>query len=72
MKLTRRVEIPFFVLLFGASSVLRQFAILPANASCFAEGMFTGLGLLFVVVSLLPQAVYEKLPYRRWMEKWSS
>ena len=68
MKFTNRIEIPCFVLLFGLSTIFRRFALLPAHASCFVDGALVGLGFFFVVISLLPQAIYEKIPYRKWIE----
>jgi|GEM_PF-7015841 len=68
MKFTSRIEIPFFVFLLGISTIFRQFAILPVHASCFINGVFVGLGFLFVIISLLPQTIYEKIPYRKWID----
>lgn len=65
---TGRTETPLSVFLIGISALFRQFAILPVNASCFIHGALTGLGLFFIVVSLLPQSIYEKLAYREWIE----
>lgn len=68
MKFTNRVEIPIYAFLLGLSVTLTRFAILPTSVSCFITGMLAGLGLILAVISFLPQAVYEKMAYRKWID----
>lgn len=68
MKSTKRVEIPIYVLLLGISIILSRFTIVPTHVSCFISGAVVSSGLLLAVISFLPQAVYEKMPYRRWVD----
>ena len=68
MKFTSRVEVPIYAFLLGMSIILGRFAILPAHVSCFVAGAFVGSGLLLAIISFLPQTVYEKMPYREWID----
>jgi len=68
MRFTNRIEVPLYAFFFGLSIILSRFAILPAHISCFVSGVFVGLGFIFIIVSFLPQAVYKKMPYRKWLE----
>ena len=40
--------------------------------SGFLSGMFVGIGLFLLVVSLLPEKQYNKLLYRKWLASRSS
>ena len=68
MKSTNRIETPLYALFFGLSILLGRFAIMPAHVSCFISGALVGSGFIFLVASLLPQAIYENMPYRKWIE----
>jgi len=62
-----RIETSLYAFMFGLSIIFGRFAILPADMSCFISGMLVGSGFLILIISLLPQAIYEKLPYRKWI-----
>ena len=69
MKQKNRIEFPLFAFLFGLSIILSHFTVLPANVSCFINGALVGSGFVFIIASFLPQEIYEKLPYRKWIDR---
>ena len=48
---------------------LSQANFLPDFAAGFSAGLFTSLGIFFLVVGLLPEKAYDKLAYRKFFTK---
>ena len=67
-KIGKRIEWGIWLMLLGLLGIESQFAIFPAIASCFISGVVAGLMFMFIAVSLLPQEIYEKMPYRKWVK----
>ena len=62
-----RTEIKFGLLLNAIGLSLGRFEVFPDFISGFCSGLFTGLGIFLLVVSLLPERQYRNLLYRRWL-----
>ena len=62
-----RTETKFGLLSNAIGLTLGRFEIFPDFISGFCSGLFTGLGIFLMVVSLLPEKHYRNLLYRRWL-----
>ena len=60
-----RTELQIGLLLNVLGIFSTRVAFLPDFASGFISGLFTALGIFFLVVSMLPEKTYNRLAYRK-------
>jgi len=64
---TQRVELKFGLLLSALGSILGRFIFFTSPISDFLSGAFIAVGILLLVITLLPENVYNNLLYRKWI-----
>ena len=60
-----KVELKFGLLFTALSLIINQINILPDFAAGFLAGLLTVGGIFFIIVSMLPERVYNNLAYRK-------
>ena len=64
-----KIEAKLGLLLTVLGLVANRLVILPESLSGFLAGLFFSVAMVLLIVSLLPQNLYSKLPYRKWLKK---
>ena len=62
-----RTETRFGLLSNAIGLTIGRFSFIPDFLSGFLSGMFVGIGLFLLVVSLFPEKQYNNLLYRKWL-----
>ena len=62
-----RAEVKIGLLFNAIGLVIGRFEIFPGFITDFLSGLFLGIGLFQLVVSLLPEKQYQNLLYRKWL-----
>ena len=62
-----RIETKFGLLSNAFGLTIGRIAVFPDIISGFFAGLFTGLGIFLMIVSLLPEKQYRNLLYRKWL-----
>ena len=65
-----RIELRIGLLLNALGVFVVRFNPLPDFLNEFVCGLFTALGIFFIVVTMLPEKVYSDLAYRKLLANW--
>jgi len=64
-----RIEVKIGLLLFVIGVAANRLTALPDSTAGFITGLSFSLAIVLLIVGLLPDKIYGKLPYRKWLIK---